>query len=170
VPAATADNPPFGAKPWIEPVVALWEPEPYSGRARILAPIVPAAAVDNPPFAVRAWRATVLDSWEPAPYRPQVLTHVVQGQRVDNPPFAVRPWMGTVLAAWQPVPPDQVILRRETEGSAFVPGVFPPDSPLHFRIGLKTVRIGSPNEAGAGERLGSGTINPSTGRLGDEET
>jgi hypothetical protein len=72
-----------------------------------------------------------------------------------------------LVALWQPIPPERVIVRRYTADNPLIPGVFPPDSPVHFRISVPTRRLGEPNEAPEPERLGNSSESPQPSRLGE---
>jgi hypothetical protein len=164
-PAAAVNDPPFASRR--APPALAWEQPWWNAQTRD--PLV-VLVNDDPPYASR--KAPAALSWDAPTWSAQVRPYTPQtpAAAVNNPPFGAKPWVNQLISLWQPIPPERVIYRHFTADNPLTPGVFPPESPKHFRIGLKTVRLGSSNESPAAERLGSGTIVPKAGRLGDEET
>jgi len=114
-PAAAANDPPFGSRPWLNGAIASWTQEwPAWQRQRFVAQGAVAQA-DSPPFGLRPWATTVRDAWEPAAYKPQVLTHVVQAAFADQPP-GPDSWIASVLEQWQPAWPRTQEKRYVIQG------------------------------------------------------
>jgi hypothetical protein len=103
--APQVDQPPSGAKTWVEHAVSSWEPQPtvFQGR-RFLPQAGAAQQVDSPPFGLAAWQTSwIEEEWE-AQQRPR---RFVQGAAVvaDSPlPRSIR-WVSLVRNAWEFDPP-----------------------------------------------------------------
>lgn len=108
---------------------------------------------------------------------PQSIDLTQQGWIVDPTPSRQGRVPPTVFASQ--ADPSQIAARIFPRAyPSATPGVFPPDSPLHFRAApptrrlgeateaLKTARLGEPTESPEAERLGSATTKPPGEGLG----
>jgi hypothetical protein len=156
------DDPPYASRR--APAALAWDAPAWNAQSAPRTPQTPASAVNDPPFASR--RAPPALAWEQMWWNAQTRDPLVVLVN-DNPPFGARPWVSRLVALWQPIPPERVIVRRYTADNPLIPGVFPPDSPVHFRISVPTRRLGEPNEAPEPERLGNSSESPQPSRLGE---
>lgn len=120
--AVPEDNPPFGLRNPLWPILLAWQPgAPRPWIPNYLVQGVEAAAADNPPFGIPNPIWQILQSWIPDAPQPQVGAHVpasVSAVPEDNPPFGLPPvWLRNVVDQWKLFAPGQFQLK----GTQFIP-------------------------------------------------
>ncbi len=100
---ATPDNPPFGAKPWVESVVGAWEPDyRFQQQRRFVPQGAIAAGVQTPTASALE---LLIAAWQPTDPPPIQKRLGVPIPTPDNPPFGAKPWIEGVVLGWVPEPP-----------------------------------------------------------------
>ncbi len=95
-----ADDPPFGARPWVEGVIASWTPEPPIFQGRRYFP-QGGVVVDDPPFGAHTFQPTWVPDWTPPERRRFVPQGAVAPAVTQPAPFR---WVAQVVGMWEPVP------------------------------------------------------------------
>lgn len=160
---ATVQAPaPFTQTNWPIPRAAARVPDPWFAPNLLTITPVPGAV----PFRQLEWLGPRVARWQQPWATPNLLTGTLTPPVSAAAPFRQLEWPQLKRARFAVDAQGHVSIALTSAPA--VPGVFPPDSPLHFRISVPTRRLGEVSETPGSERLGSASITPPNRRLGDD--